>query len=290
MENRMPQLRIDLHTRSSRSDGAVSPAGLMTRASAAGLGIIALTDLDSTAGLAEAAKVLPAGLTLLPAVAVSCTLPDGDRRPAMDLLAYGADAQARDLVAMLHTTREGREQRSRQIVALLAAGGHPIRWADVAARAGSRSPDLSHIAAELVHAGLVATPRDAFTPEWIGHGGLYWRPKTQPTVSEALRAVRAAGGVPILAYPCGGRGPRITTAHLTGLTGLGLAGIEVDRPDAGSARRRYLRDLAAGLGLIVTGGSGFRGGPSPHALGADTTTADNYARILALGATPITRR
>ncbi|WP_462183644.1 PHP domain-containing protein, partial [Frankia sp. AgKG'84/4] len=118
----MTMLRIDLHTRSSISDGAVGPAGLMMRASAAGLDVVALTDLNATAGLAEAAAALPAGLTLLPGVVISCALPDGDRRPAMDLLAYGARTEARDLAAMLHTTREGREQRSRQIVALLAAG------------------------------------------------------------------------------------------------------------------------------------------------------------------------
>ncbi len=284
----MTRLRIDLHTRSSISDGAVSPAGLMMRASAAGLDVVALTDLNATEGLAQAARALPAGLTLLPGVVISCALPDGDRRLAMDLLAYGARTEARDLVALLHTTREGREQRSRQIVALLAADGHPIWWTNVAARAGSRVPDLSHIATELVRAGLIAIAREAFTPQWIGHGGPYWRPQVRPTVSEALRVVRAAGGVPILAYPRGGRGPQITAAHLTGLTGLGLAGIEVDRPDAGAARRRHLRDLARQHGLIVTGGSAYRGSPSPHPLGADTTTADMYARILALGATPIT--
>ncbi len=284
--------RIDLHVRSTMSDGAAEPGEVMARAHQAGVDVISLTDLNSMSGLADAASALPPGMTLIPGVAISCYVSDGERQRVMCLLAYLPDPTSRDLTGMLHTITEGRRNRPREIVALLAADGHRITWPDVAARAGRGQPNLRHIADALVAAGLVATRQDAYTPAWLAAGSDYWRPAVQPGAAEAIRVVRGAGGVPVLAYPRGGRGPTLTDTMITDLVGRGLAGIEVDRPDAGPARRAHLRTLAHQHGLIATGGSGYRGGRRSAQLGAATTTTQMYTRIAhaARGATPITSR
>ncbi|NOR39594.1 MAG: PHP domain-containing protein, partial [Gammaproteobacteria bacterium] len=47
--------RYDLHSHSLASDGTLSPAELVTAAHAAGVDVLALTDHDTTDGIAEAA-------------------------------------------------------------------------------------------------------------------------------------------------------------------------------------------------------------------------------------------
>ena len=57
-----------MHVHSSASDGTDRPAEVMRRARAAGVDVVALTDHDTTAGLGEAARALPAGLILVPGI------------------------------------------------------------------------------------------------------------------------------------------------------------------------------------------------------------------------------
>ena len=85
-------MRIDLHAHTTASDGTDSPAELVTRAAAAGLDVLAVTDHDTTAGWAEALAARPAGLTIVPGAEFSCvhTAADG-RRISLHLLAYLVD-------------------------------------------------------------------------------------------------------------------------------------------------------------------------------------------------------
>ncbi|WP_261566934.1 PHP domain-containing protein [Frankia gtarii] len=275
-------MTIDLHTHSTVSDGTLDPEELVLHAHAAGLTTVALTDHDTMDGIPRAAAVLPRGLTLLPGVEVSCYTVIGDRRQTLHLLAYLPDPNDRTLTAMLHATREGRRQRAREMVAALAADGHPIGWEDVLARAGGRPPGRPHIADALIAARLVATREEAFTKQWIGPGGTYHREKIQPSVFDAIAAVRGAGGVPVLAHPGDpGRGTRLTAEQLAELVGFGLDGFEIDYPTHGPEVRAWLRDLAAGLGVLGTGASDFHGSRKPQQLGDETTSPEVYEEIVA---------
>ena len=68
---------IDLHTHSNFSDGTDSPAELINKALAAGVKIIALTDHDSVAGIAQASAALRPGISLVPGAEISCQSEDG---------------------------------------------------------------------------------------------------------------------------------------------------------------------------------------------------------------------
>src|SRR6266699_4456267 len=85
---RSGRMLIDLHTHSTASDGTDPPAALVAVARAAGLDVVALTDHDTTVGWAEAAAVLPAGLTLVPGLELSCRWvpPDGARPTTLHVL------------------------------------------------------------------------------------------------------------------------------------------------------------------------------------------------------------
>ena len=278
-------MRIDLHVHSSASDGTDPPAEVARRAAAAGLDVVALTDHDTMAGIAPAAAVLPPGLTLVPGLELSCL----DNGRSMHLLGYLCDPGDPALAAETELIRDDRVHRARAMVARLAELGAPVTWEQVAAIAGDAVVGRPHIARALAEAGVVATPADAFTAEWIADGGRAHVGRYAPAAARGIALVRAAGGVPVLAHP---RSPgyEIGDEVVAGLAAAGLAGLEVFHPDHDHSERTRLTQLANSLDLVMTGGSDDHGAFNDSGLGSETTPPEQYERLLALatGARPVT--
>ncbi|HEY0359842.1 MAG TPA: PHP domain-containing protein [Mycobacteriales bacterium] len=284
-------MRIDLHTHSTASDGTTSPADLVRTAAGAGLDVVALTDHDTTAGWAEAAGALPPGLTLIPGAELSCvwTGPDG-RSIGMHLLAYLFDPAEPVLRAERARVRDGRVLRARRMVELMRADGHPVRWDDVLAESAGGPVGRPHVARALVRHRLVEDVAAAFTPEWIGRGGRYRVAKPDTEVCAAIRMVRSAGGVPVVAHPlAAARGAVVPAEAYAAMAAAGLAGLEADHLDHDAAARRRAREIAADHGLLVTGSSDFHGTNKAVALGAETTDPAVYEQLLdqATGSAPV---
>jgi predicted metal-dependent phosphoesterase TrpH len=278
-------VRIDLHVHSNASDGTDPPAEVARRAAAAGLDVVALTDHDTMAGIAAAVAALPPGLTLIPGLELSC-LDDGR---SMHLLAYLCDSGDPALAAETELIRDDRTRRARAMVARLAELGAPVTWEQVSAIAGDAVVGRPHIARALAEAGVVATPADAFTAEWIADGGRAHVGRYAPDAARGIALVRAAGGVPVLAHP---RSPgyEIADEVVAGLAAAGLAGLEVFHPDHDHSERTRLTQLANSLDLVMTGGSDDHGAFNDSGLGSETTPPEQYERLLALatGARPVT--
>jgi hypothetical protein len=273
--------RIDLHTHSTASDGTLSPADLVAAAAQAGLDVVAITDHDTTAGWAPAAAARPGGLTLVRGAELSCRWYGATPPIPMHLLAYLFDPSEPALVAELTRVRAAREVRGERIVALLRADGIDVSWDEVRGYAAGGSVGRPHIAQALIRAGLVRTTAEAFTPRWLGER--YRLPKEDIDVFAAVRLVRAAGGVPVFAHPkASRRGGRIVPDELiVELAGAGLFGLEADHEDHSPQEQAHVRALAADLGLVVTGSSDFHGTHKTVRLGAFTTAAEAYERIVA---------
>ena len=278
-------MRIDLHVHSDASDGTDPPAEVARRAAAAGLDVVALTDHDTMAGIAPATAALPPGLTLVPGLELSCL----DNGRSMHLLGYLCDPGDPALAAETELIRDDRVHRARAMVARLAELGAPVTWEQVAAIAGDAVVGRPHIARALAEAGVVATPADAFTAEWIADGGRAHVDRYAPDAARGIALVRAAGGVPVLAHP---RSPgyEIADEVIAGLAAAGLAGLEVFHPDHDHSERARLTQLANSLDLVMTGGSDDHGAFNDSGLGSETTPTGQYERLLALatGASPIT--
>jgi len=278
-------VRIDLHVHSSASDGTDPPAEVARRAAAAGLDVVALTDHDTMAGIAPAAAALPPGLTLVPGLELSCL----DKGRSMHLLGYLCDPGDPALAAETELIRDDRVHRAKAMVARLAELGAPVTWEQVAAIAGDAVVGRPHIARALAEAGVVATPADAFTAEWIADGGRAHVGRYAPDAARGIALVRAAGGVPVLAHP---RSPgyEIADEVVAGLAAAGLAGLEVFHPDHDHSERMRLTQLANSLDLVMTGGSDDHGAFNDSGLGSETTPPEQYERLLALatGARPVT--
>ncbi|MFC9651415.1 PHP domain-containing protein [Streptomyces sp. NPDC056937] len=282
-------MRIDLHTHSTASDGTDTPAELVRNAAAAGLDVVALTDHDTTRGHAEAIAALPAldrDLTLVTGAELSCRL-DGI---SLHMLAYLFDPDEPELLAERELVRDDRVPRARTMVRKLQELGVPITWEQVARVAGDASLGRPHIATALVELGVVETVSDAFTREWLADGGRAYAEKHELDPFEAIRMVKAAGGVTVFAHPLAAkRGRVVPESAIVRFAEAGLDGIEVDHMDHDEPTRARLRGLAAELGLLPTGSSDYHGSRKSVELGGCTTDPEIYGEITrrASGAFPV---
>ncbi|MBX9423084.1 MULTISPECIES: PHP domain-containing protein [Streptomyces] len=279
-------MRIDLHTHSTASDGTDSPADLVRKAAAAGLDVVALTDHDTTRGHAEAIEALPEGLTLVTGAELSCRV-DG---VGLHMLAYLFDPEEPELLAERELVRDDRVPRARAMVGKLRELGVPVTWEQVARIAGDGSVGRPHVAEALVELGVVPDVSGAFTPEWLADGGRAYVGKHELDPVEAIRLVKAAGGVTVFAHPLAvKRGQVLPEASIARLAEAGLDGIEVDHMDHDEATRARLRGLAKELGLLTTGSSDYHGSRKTCRLGEYTTDPEIYGEITrrAAGAFPV---
>ncbi len=275
--------RIDLHTHSTASDGTLTPAGLVAAGAEAGLDVMAVTDHDTTGGWAAAAAARPPGLSLVRGAELSCRWHGTDPSIPLHLLAYLFDPEEPALAAELARVRADREERGERIVELLRADGVDISWPEVMGYAAGGSVGRPHVAQALIRAGLVATTNEAFASRWLG--ARYFVPKADLDVFDAVRLVRAAGGVPVFAHPRATRRGRIVPDQLiVDLAAAGLFGLEADHEDHSPEEREHVRALAERLGLVVTGSSDFHGTHKTVRLGAFTTSAEAYEKIVAAAA------
>jgi len=271
-------MRIDLHTHSDVSDGTDGPAELVAAASRAGLDVVALTDHDTMAGLAQARVAgRVARVTVLGGFELTCEH-DGE---TVHLLGYGCDANHAPLADAMAALREGRRLRVPRMVEGLNGAGVGIAMADVLAQAQPGTTlGRPHVADALVARGYVTSRQQAFD-EWldVGRPGYVEHPRL--ALIRGIDLVKAAGGAAVLAHPWGRESRRVLPG--TVIAGLGVDGIEVDHQLHDAPTRAALREIASELGLIATGSSDYHGrGKTGHDLGCNLTSEAGYRAILAL--------
>ena len=277
---------IDLHTHSTASDGTDEPGQVVEAAARAGLTVVALTDHDTAAGWDEAAAASSrTGVALVRGAEIS-TIDDGI---SVHLLSYLHDPAHPALLRELERTRTSRLTRLERMAALLAED-YPITWEDVLAQTGPRATvGRPHLADALVAAGVVASRDEAFAT-MLRPGARYYVPHDAPSTLEAVRAVREAGGVPVIAHPGAGARGRVVPEHtIERLAEAGLAGLEVDHRDHDAPTRARLRDLARSLGLLVTGSSDYHGEGKPNLIGENTTAPEALEAIESQGRLEVLR-
>ncbi|MFC4554255.1 PHP domain-containing protein [Georgenia faecalis] len=279
-------MTVDPHTHSSISDGTQSPTELLRAARAAGVDVLGLTDHDTSAGWAEAeAAVATTGVSLLRGSEISCSASG----ISVHLLSYLHDPDDPVLAAELARARASRVDRARLMVERVAED-YPLTWADVEAQLEpGATVGRPHIADALVALGHVPDRSAAFA-SILSAAGPYYVRYYAPDVIAAVRAVRAAGGVPVMAHPFASvRGRVVAVEVIEAMADAGLAGLEVDHRDQSPAERAELRAIARRLGLFTTGSSDYHGAGKPNRLAEHTTTPEVLAAIEEAGRLPVVR-
>ncbi len=245
-------MSIDLHSHTTASDGALRPRDLVRLAVERGVRVLAVTDHDSIDGLAEAMAeaALHPPLTIVPGIEINCDVAGGE----IHVLGYFVDTDAAWFQEFLRAQREERVARVHRIAAKLAELGMPIDPAEVFAIVKEGSAGRPHVAQVMVNHGYVKSVREAFD-KYLRTGGPAHVPRRHLTPVEAVRVIRKAHGVPVLAHPAlADRDEMIPE-----LVAAGLMGIEAYYAEHSAAQTRMYEQMCADLGLIATGGSDYHG-------------------------------
>jgi predicted metal-dependent phosphoesterase TrpH len=263
--------RADLHVHSTYSDGVYSPMQIVDLARRVGLAAVAVTDHDTLAGVGPTRAAARGGLEVVAGVEITA---DHDGRE-VHVLGYFVRLDDADLTAALDRLRERRRGRFHEMVEGLRDRGVPVAEEAVSGLATTATLGRRNLAQILHDGGHVGSVREAFVRYLADDGPLNF-PKERLPVAEAVRLVRAAGGLTSIAHPS----PVLSQEGLTRLRDLGVQAIEAAYPSIRAAREQELRKWATALGLVVTGGSDCHGpGVSGRALGARGVSKEELAAI-----------
>lgn len=252
---------IDFHMHSTASDGALSPAALMSLCHERGINRLSLTDHDTLDGVAEAQEAADAlGMTLLPGLELSSQW-QGINIHVVGLLPQGARGS---LVAGLEAQAQARVTRGEEIARRMEKLGLSDALAKARAQAGSDRPlGRPDFARAMVADGLVKDMGTAFK-KYLGSGKRGDVKAGWPYLSEVVEWINDAGGVAVLAHPLRYGLTRRKRGLL--LDAFSAAGGEACELVSGFQNADVTRDLARQLderGLYGSLGSDFHfpGGP-----------------------------
>ncbi len=256
---------IDLHTHTRRSDGILEPSALVAAAAGAGVQLLAITDHDTLAGYREVrAGTLPAGLELLPGVEINAIVAD---RPDLwesevHVVGLGVDPGDERFEAALAGQRDARRRRFDRMLQRLRDLGLGV---DAALDGTSTNDDDSlgrpTVARALIEAGHATSVEDAFQ-RYLSHGAPAYVPRTGLGPADAIRAIRDAGGLPVLAH-FSEAPARIGVVRELIETGLG--GLEVYYRTFDRRTVEAVGGVARALSLVPTGGTDYHGDTETYA-------------------------
>ncbi|MFO0925752.1 MAG: PHP domain-containing protein [Gemmataceae bacterium] len=259
--------RADLHLHTTCSDGNYTPAEVIDLARRCGLSALAITDHDTLAGVEPARDAAGGAVEVVSGVEITTEF----RGRELHLLGYFVDIHDHALNDALAGIRRDRVERFHAMVERLRGLGVSVTIE--AAGSAPESLGRRYLAELLVRQGKAGSVREVFQ-RWLGDRGRAAVPKWRLPVAEAIRLVRAAGGVAAWAHPFyDGAEPALGE-----LAALGLGAVEVEYPDLRLTLRQQLRAWARQLGLAVTGGSDCHG-PGRRTVGACTISDEELERL-----------
>lgn len=249
--------KIDLHAHTTASDGRLTPFELVDLALEKGLTLLAVTDHDSTDGVAPAlTRAAGTSLEVWPGVELSTDIERGE----VHMLGYFVDPTEREFQEMLFRLRDSRIGRAQRMVEKLNAQGMAISFTRVQEIAGDGAIGRPHVAQALVEAGYVADSKEAFD-RFLGRTGPAYAERFKLKPTDAIKLIAQAGGMAVLAHPMYiSREPGFNLRpFVQELSGAGLVGIECYYADAAPEVVRDLEKVAQEYNLIATGGTDFHG-------------------------------
>ena len=252
--------RYDLHSHSLASDGTLSPAELVTAAHTAGVDVLALTDHDTTDGIAEAADAArQLGLHLVPGVEISVSW----QSQTIHVLALAIDPGCDELRTGLAGLEQFRHWRAEEMGRRLASKGISGCYEGARALAKGNIVGRMHFAQHLVAAGHAGSVRDVFKRFLVNNKPGYVSGEWA-SLEAALGWIAAAGGMAVIAHPSR---YKMTASKLRRFIGefreCGGVGLEVV---SGSHSRDNVITMAAlcrNQQLLASCGSDFHGPENP---------------------------
>ena len=268
---------IDLHTHTNCSDGTDSPRELVNKAIVQGLDVLGISDHDTTSGWKEATESLRGSLKLALGAEISCLTDDG---VSVHMLGLLFDPLHEEMQQVLEETRDGRLPRMRKMIEKMRAEGMDISMEDVElAMPKGATMGRPHLADALVAKKIVKSRDEAFI-DLLHNESRFYVSHAAPTPVEAIKLIRRAGGVAVIAHPFAShRGQILKPADFSELVTAGLNGVEVDHRDQNPDERGMLKNIANELDLVVTGSSDYHGTGKLNSLAENHTHMEQWEKL-----------
>ncbi|OZI11442.1 phosphatase [Bacillaceae bacterium SAS-127] len=252
---------IDLHCHSKISDNSMPLADLIGHAKQRGVTHLAITDHDTTKGLIKAEQLgKEIGVEIIPGIEISAF--DFKRNRRAHILGYFVSPNHSAIKYLCDPLIQARHEASYQMTQKIIDAGYDITWEEVENYAvGGTGVYKQHIMHALMAKGYTDTIYGELYNQLFSRGGdgqpvgIAFVPLQYVDVVEAIFAIRAAGGVPVLAHP-----KQFNSFEAIGeWVSVGLEGIEVLHPLHGPEDEKLAMEFAEKYRLVETAGSDFHG-------------------------------
>ncbi len=261
----MPNLSIDkivdLHTHTTESDGSFTPEELILEAKNKNLAAIAITDHDTVAGIKKAAPIAAANnIELIPGIEFSTDYYGKE----VHVVGLYVDIENENLLAQVKAFKECRDNRNLIMIENLQKEGFDITMEALK----KENPDCvitrANIARFLYEHHMIPSIQTAFE-KYIGDGCKCYVNRFKVTPMDAVRLIKEAGGISILAHPLLYHMSDVTLQKLVDeMKETGLDGIEAIYSTYTAGEERNMKQFAEKNGLLISGGSDFHGSTKPN--------------------------
>ncbi len=244
----------DLHSHSIASDGALSPTELVKRAHEKGVTVLALTDHDTTNGLAEAQQAAAGlGMRLINGIELSAS----HLNQCLHIVGLNIDPHNAALSEGIAHQQNIRDLRAKQIAEKLEKKKIFGAYEYVTQVAGNGEITRSHFADFLLANQYVTTQQEAFD-RYLSKGQSAFVPTVWASLEQTVAWIKAAGGVAVLAHPMRYKlSTKWMTRALAVFKQAGGEGIEVVTGRASLEEIRISQQFAEKHQLYASAGSDF---------------------------------
>lgn len=257
-------MKADLHIHSTESDGCLTIEEILFKASEKNIGVLAITDHETTLGVKKAQDLAPAyGISIIPGIELYTSY----RQEEVHLLGYYQDIDNDYLQENLMQLRKERTEITRCMVEKLNQKGLAIEWEQVRDTASEEGVVCkTHIMYTVwnsyyelleVNWNIVAS--------WFRPGGIAYVPYEGNPYHKAVDFIYQTRGIPVLAHP----GLIKNQAIIKDLLTYKPIGLEVYYGywEHSQEKVRLYEELAKDKAILSTGGSDYHSFYSPYGIG-----------------------
>ena len=252
--------KVDFHTHTYYSDGTMKPTDLVRMYKDREYDIISITDHDGVDGIKEAQIAGEAlKIQVVPGIELATAYDYKGEETEFHLLGYYIDPDNELLTETIADLREKRNERNKKLISFLNEKGYELTEEELTEGKPGKyigKPDF-----------VRAMKKKGYDTENV------WEllnsvKKEMISIEDAIKVVKEAGGLPVLAHPFKTRGLGEKDSKefwdalneiLRDLKKKGLKGIECYHPSVNQEQGNNLAYIAGKLHMHVTEGSDFHG-------------------------------
>ncbi|SER26174.1 hypothetical protein SAMN04487944_102117 [Gracilibacillus ureilyticus] len=258
-------MKADLHLHSRYSDGSHTVEEVLKQASNAGLTHVSFVDHDTVAGWQEI-EVMANKYCIQAIPGIEISAYDFERGRKVHILGYDFQKEAPHIKKLCQPLLDRRQENSLWQIEQIQSLGYSLDT-DLIAYVAKPSSTIykQHIMGQLTEENYSSQTYKELYRQLFKGDGVAARDIKYVDAFDAVRAIKADGGIPVVAHP----GQLDSYELIPELVETGLAGIEKIHPDHTKEDHRKVGELAERFHLIQTGGTDFHG-----AYGIDISPGD----------------